>query len=444
LSYYNERRRGEVLALLANDAERISSFVTGTLVSLLPLTVTFLGALYFLFRIDATIASLALVLVPVFYIVTKLIGRRIRPLSSQWMEIHARMFATLEENLGLLPAIKSFTRESLESERFDRSNRDLLRVAKKNLLAQSLLDPAVRLLAGLGLLLLVYLGTQRLEHGMLQPSDVVSLLLYGMLLTRPVGGLANVYGSVQSTRGAAQRLMEAFSVQPEPQEEGATELGRIRGRLELRGVRFAYPGREPVLEGLDLVVAAGETVALTGENGAGKSTIVHLLMRFADPDEGQVLIDGIDVRRVTIDSLRRRIGLVAQHVLLLNGSVRENIAYGRPGATIDEIEAAARGARAHDFISALPQGYDTVIGDQGIRLSGGQRQRVSLARALLKDPPVLILDEATAMFDPEGERAFIRECRDVLAERTVILITHRPASLDLADRVLRMESGGVE
>ena len=242
-------------------------------------------------------------------------------------------------------------------------------------------------------------------------------------------------------RGSAVRLLEAFAVRPEPDDAGAPELAPVSGHIRMEDLHFGYPGREAILTGVNLEIQAGETVAITGTNGSGKSTIIHLLMRFADPGAGRILVDGTDIRAVSIGSLRGQIGLVAQHVLLLNGTVRDNIAYGCPDAGPDEIEAAAQLAQADAFIRELPDGYETLIGDQGIRLSGGQRQRIALARALMKAPPILILDEATAMFDPGGELSFIEQCRSVLAERTVILITHRPASLALASRVFVMEGG---
>jgi ABC-type multidrug transport system fused ATPase/permease subunit len=215
----------------------------------------------------------------------------------------------------------------------------------------------------------------------------------------------------------------------------------VRGEIVFEGVDFAYPGRPPLLQGFDLRIAAGETVALTGPNGAGKSTLVHLLLRLLEPQAGRIAIDGVEVRDIRLSALRGGVGLVAQQVMLFNASVHDNIAYGCADATPAEVEAAARAARAHDFVAALPQGYATVVGDQGVRLSGGQKQRIALARALLKDPPILVLDEATAMFDPQGEAEFIAECHEVLQQRTVILITHRPASLALADRILRLDAG---
>jgi len=287
------------------------------------------------------------------------------------------------------------------------------------------------------------LASGDLAAGKLSPAQLVSFLLYAQLLARPVGSLADLYGQTQGVRGSLSRLQQAMDEPPEPQGGGGVPLHRARGEIEFRGVRFAYEGRGPALDGLDLRIAAGETLGIIGPNGAGKSTIGHLLARLYAPAAGRILIDGIDISTVPLESLRRQIGVVPQHVLLFHASVRENIAYGRPETDPAAIEAAARAARAHDFIVGLPQGYDTVIGDRGVRLSGGQQQRLALARALFKDPPILILDEATAMFDPQGEAEFLGACHDTRGRRTVLLITHRPASLAAADRVVRIEAGRV-
>ena len=440
LGWHQDRRRGDVLALLTQDVERLGWFASGTLTSLLPLVLTCVGALGMMLRIEPGIGLGIAVLVPAVYLALKLVSRRLRPLGRAVAEGYALRAALAEQNLAMLPVVKAFVGESAESQRFHDQVHALRALQLRQARLVILIAPVVRVASAAVVLALLWFASRRVAEGVLAPDALVSLLLYGMLLTQPVAALADVYGQWQSASGAAGRLREAFAQAPEP-EGGSRELHDPHGEIAFEQIVFAYPGRDPVLCGLDLRIAAGETVAITGANGAGKSTLAHLLLRFADPQQGRILFDGIDLRDLSTRSLRGHIGLVAQHVLLFNATVADNIAYGRSGATREQIEQAAKAARAHDFVGRLPQGYDTVIGDQGVKLSGGQKQRIALARALLKDPAVLVLDEATAMFDPTGELEFIQECRDVLQRRTVILITHRPASLALADRVVVLDAG---
>ena len=440
LGWHQDRRRGDVLALLTQDVERLGWFASGTLTSLLPLVLTCVGALGMMLRIEPGIGLGIAVLVPAVYLALKLVSRRLRPLGRAVAEGYALRAALAEQNLAMLPVVKAFVGESAESQRFHDQVHALRALQLRQARLVILIAPVVRVASAAVVLALLWFASRRVAEGVLAPDALVSLLLYGMLLTQPVAALADVYGQWQSASGAAGRLREAFAQAPEP-EGGSRELHDPHGEIAFEQIVFAYPGRDPVLCGLDLRIAAGETVAITGANGAGKSTLAHLLLRFADPQQGRILFDGIDLRDLSTRSLRGHIGLVAQHVLLFNATVADNIAYGRSGATREQIEQAAKAARAHDFVGRLPQGYDTVIGDQGVKLSGGQKQRIALARALLKDPAVLVLDEATAMFDPTGELEFIQECRDVLQRRTVILITHRSASLALADRVVVLEAG---
>ena len=438
VGYYQQRRTGDTLTLLSTDAAIISSFVTDTLVQLLPALVTFGGAFLMMAWLDWSIAVLAVVFLPAYFVAMKVVGRKLRPLSRAWVDANSHLVSVVEENLGMLPAIKAFTRERHEQGRFDEANQRLFDLSRQQWRIEAALSPLISLLGGVGVLALLWLGIAHIDSGQLAPADLVTLLLYAVLLMNPLGTLANVYGQVQRTRGSAERIIEFLGEQPEPTDEGDIVLHDVAGHVQFQDVDFGYPGRSQILSGFNLEIAAGETVAITGKNGAGKSTLAQLLMRFIDPNGGCILIDSINIRDATLASVRSQVGLVAQHVLLLNGTVADNIAYGEPGVAHEEIEKAARSAHAHAFISELPDGYNTVIGDQGIRLSGGQRQRLSLARTLLRDPPILILDEATAMFDPAGEQAFIEECHDLLTQKTVILITHRPASLALADRVVQI------
>ncbi len=439
LGFFQQRRHGETLALLTRDVYVVGDYLTGTAVTLAPLVLTVAGAAVLMFRLQPALALLALIAVPLFYLVVKILGRRLRPLAATLQDEHAAAIAIADENLGLLPAIKSFTREGLESTRYRAQIERVLHLTSRQIRLQAALGPALQFTAAAGIVALLGLGGAKLAGGAMTPAELVSFLLYALVLTRPVSGLADVYGRTQSTRGALARLVRALDEVPEPPLDAGTPLPQVRGDIAFTNVTFAYPGRARVLDDLTLRIAAGETVGIVGPNGAGKSTLVHLLLRFHEPASGTITIDGHDIADVTLASLRRQIGIVPQHVLLFHASVRDNIAYGRADATDEAIERAARLARAHDFITALPEGYDTLVGDRGARLSGGQQQRVALARALVKDPPILILDEATAMFDPQGEREFLDGAREALAGRTVLLITHRPASLAVAHRIVRMD-----
>ncbi len=440
LGWHAERRRGDVLALLTGDIHRLGEFIVAVALPLLPLLLTFLGALLVMWRLAPLIALAIACLLPLLFVLLKLAGRRLRPLGQASMQAWADQSALAAQQLELLPVVKAFATGELEARRYREGAHRLSAAEVRQVSWQGAILPLVQV-AGAGVvLLLLGLAGREVVSGQLQVSHLVSVFLYGLVLVNPIGQLANVYGRTQAARGATRRLHEVLQAAPEP-DASDVETIPADGDILFDRVAFAHPGRPPLFEDFSLRIRAGETVAITGPNGAGKSTLAHLLLRLVEPRAGSISIGGTPLGRFRLAALRGQIGLVPQQVLLFNATVRDNIAYGYADAGQDEIERAAYAARAHAFIQALPQGYDTVIGDQGVRLSGGQRQRIALARALLKDPPILILDEATAMFDPAGEAEFIAECHAVLRERTVLLITHRPASLALADRVIRLADG---
>ena len=443
MAFFQQRRHGEILALLTTDVARLSTYISSTLLSVVPLFLTLVGAVLVMLQIDMRLTLLFVAMIPLLYLLLKVLSRRLRPLSNQLQQAHASAIAIADENLTMLPVIKTFTRETHESARYRQQIERIVSLGNQERIIYAGLGPSVQFLSASAMVLVLWLLGSSTQAR--TPVEMVSFLLYAALLTRPISALADVYGQTRQVLGALERLNDVWREPTEPTASSSSgpALPLVRGEIELDKVCFAYPGRPATLDNISLVIRAGETVALTGPNGAGKSTLAHLLMRLMEPTAGCIRIDGTPISGVTLASLRSQIGVVPQHVLLFNSSVFDNISWGRPGATPEQIYAAARAAQAHDFIERLPQGYASIIGDQGIRLSGGQRQRLALARALLKDPPILLLDEATAMFDPEGEKSFIAQCHDTLLNRTVILITHRPASLALADRVLRLEAGRI-
>ncbi|MDU8913744.1 ABC transporter ATP-binding protein [Aestuariicoccus sp. MJ-SS9] len=441
LPWIEDRRRGDLLALITREVDLLSQFATGPVLGTLPQLIILSGSIVLMVRLDPILTLPVVLGVPVFYFILKLITRKIRPLSSDIRDAYASSVARAEENLTVLPAIKSYAREDTELRRFaetvERYRRLMLRLVDH----QSVLGPAVQFIAASAVVLVLYLASDKVTSGTMTPGELVSFLLYAGLLTRPVASLADLWGQFQTARGALQHMDEVLSAQTEPASGLVPQ--DLRGAVCFEDVHFTYPGRRPVLKGVSFDIAAGETVAITGENGAGKTTLVELLLRFRAPDRGRILIDGLDIAAMNLTAYRRHIALVPQRVALINGTIAENICFGDPGASRARIESAARQAQAQSFIDQLPEGLDTVIGEAGVRLSGGQRQRVALARALLANPAILVLDEPTAMFDPEGEARFVETARRALKDRTVILITHRPASLVLADRILRLDETGL-
>lgn len=440
LPWHQQRKRGEVLAFLHNDVWYISQFISNVLIPLLPMLLSCLGALILLCRIEPILGLIIALVTPVFFVSVKLATRSLRPLATRTSEQEAIRYGISEQNLSTLPIIKAFTREQEESARYSTQNEKVVALEIRQLRITSFLAPTIRWVMAAFVIGLLWLGTERVAAGSLTAPELIMLLLYGLLLSNPLSQLVDVWGRMQMARGSAARLMEVLNEDAEV-DSGTREINKLHGDIRFENIDFSYPARPALLKKFTLHIPAGQTLAITGVNGVGKSTLANLLLRFIEPNEGDIVVDGINARDIPLKLLRSQIGLVSQQVLLFNASVGFNIAYGKVVPTQVQIEAAARAAHAHDFIQALPDGYNTVVGDEGVRLSGGQKQRIALARALLKDPAILILDEATAMFDPEGERSFIAECHDLLSNRTVLLITHRPASLALADRVIKLEAG---
>ncbi|OAN43797.1 ABC transporter ATP-binding protein [Chloroflexus islandicus] len=450
LAFFEQRRTGEITSRITNDVTLIQTTVTTNLATLLQGVIQLVGAVVLMIVVSWQLSGLALVLVPTLVAIAIVFGRWLRRISTTVQDRLADATSVLEETVAGVRVVRSFGREPYEIERFRTAIEATFAAAMKRARVRALFQPAMSLAVWAVLIGMLVIGGYLVSAGLLTPGDLVAFLFYAGMVAGSMGAFAGLFGQVQEALGAVTRVFELLDQQPAVADApDAIPLPPVQGRVEFREVSFAYQRAENgqaapvVLRNFSLAIEPGEMVALVGPSGAGKSTIVSLIPRFYDVQSGSVLIDGYDVRRVQMRSLREQIGIVPQETLLFSGSIRDNIRYGRLEASDAEVEAAARMANAHEFICQLPEGYDTPVGERGVRLSGGQRQRIAIARAILKDPRILILDEATSSLDSESERLVQEALERLMAGRTSIVIAHRLSTVQRADRIVVVVAGEV-
>ena len=444
LSFFDRQRIGAVVARMTSDIASAQNFVGAAFVNTAMDLASILAIIVVLWIAHWKLALVAVVVLPCYavisYRLTRLIRRQSRTIHDQLEEITGE----LHEQMGAMATIQSFTQEEAEAREFERHSRRHLHSVLVSVRLQSVALGVTGSLTALGPVLVLWFGAHEVLAGRLSVGTLMAFYGYLGMLYQPVQRLAELNLVVSNSRAAMDRIFEVFDTYPEVRERpGATELGRVRGALAFEGVSFQYDGGSPVLDRVSLQIAAGSTAALVGPSGAGKSTLVKLLPRFYDVTAGRITLDGADVRDLTLKSLRRNIGIVAQEPLLLSGSIAENLRYGRPDATDAEVHEAARLALATEFIDRLPDGYETEIGERGVRLSGGEKQRLAIARAFLKNAPVLILDEPTSALDPESEALIKQALTQLLRNRTALIIAHRLSTIEHADEVVVLDRGRV-
>jgi subfamily B ATP-binding cassette protein MsbA len=442
LDFHSRSRVGELVSRLSSDVTLVRTMLTQTTTSLLSSVIGLVGSVVILFTLSPTLLLVALLLAPALIAVAVVFGRPLQRVSTEVQDAIAHSTVTAEEALGGIRVVKSYVREGFETERYGADLAGVVARGSRLALWRAGFGGLMGFLGfGAIAVLLWYTGHQVID-GSLGIGTLTGFLLYGITIGGSLATIASLYGQFREGTGAVTRVFEILDTRPSIEDvPDAIELGEITGAIDIDGISFAYDGVNDVLRDVHLEIEPGEVLALVGPSGSGKTTLVGLLPRLWDVRRGAIRIDGVDVRHATAASLRSRIGLVPQEAVLFGGSVRDNIRYGRLDASEDEIRAAARSANADEFITALPDGYDTLVGDRGSRLSGGQRQRIAIARAILKDPPILLLDEATSSLDNESER-LVQDALDHLkVGRTTVIVAHRLSTIRAATRIAVLEDG---
>ena len=447
-AFFSKHTTGTLLSTIINDIERVQYAMSTVLSELLQQFFTFVSVAIVVVILGGSLSWVLLLFVPVIVFSSRKIGSRVRHTTRHGQDKLAEIQNILHETITGNRIVKAFNTEDWETSRFRKAARRLFRANLRSVAATAISSPLMDVLGVVGIALLILIGRGRIVHNQMTPGVFVAFITAVFSLYNPVRKFALFYNNFQQALGASSEIFKFMDLEDDVREKPrAKSLPKFSGSVRFEHVSFAYAHdgeqRHDVLHDINLEVRRGEILAVVGSSGAGKSTLVHLIPRFFDVTDGRLLIDNLDVRDVTLASLRAQVGIVTQETVLFNDTVRNNIAYGQPNVAQKEVEAAARAALAHDFIVALSAGYDTVIGERGVRLSGGERQRLAIARALLKNAPVLILDEATSALDSESEALVQSALHNLMSGRTVFVIAHRLSTVRRADRIVVIENGTI-
>ncbi len=445
VGFFDSRKTGELTNRLASDTTVIQSTVSAYISMALRSGAQALGGVALLFYTSPKLALLMLAIVPPVAVGAVVYGRRVRGIAKQVQDALAASNEVAEESLSGIRTVRSFAAEKSEVARYRQTVENAFALTRKRIGQSAAFMGGASFAGYAAAAVVLWYGGRLVLDGTLTVGGLTSFLIYSLMVAFSLSTIADIWAEFMRASGAAERVFELLDRKPEIPATGGERLPAVQGRVEFRDVHFSYPSRPdvPVLQGIHLTLEPGEVVAIVGPSGAGKSTLAALLARMYDPQGGHLELDGRDLKTLDPEWLRQRIGTVAQEPLLFSSSVVDNIRYGRMGATLEEVQAAARAANAHDFITRVPEGYDTLVGERGVQLSGGQKQRVAIARAVLKDPRILVLDEATSALDAESEHLVKDALERLMKGRTTLIIAHRLSTVVGADRVLVLEGGKV-
>ncbi|MFT4580015.1 MAG: subfamily B ATP-binding cassette protein MsbA [Nitrospinales bacterium] len=444
LSFFVKRRTGEIVSRMTNDITTIENIVTDLPATLLQQSIRLFGGIIIITYMNWKLTCLILVLAPVLVLFARTFGRKLKKLSTEIQDKLATSTTILEENISCIQVVKSFVRSKLENERFGSAIEDSFQSAKKRVIISSFFGPSIGFIAFSTSLILLWYGGREVILGEISPGELIAFILYATIIAGPMGSFARLYARMQEGVGASKRVFEILAMEGEVRDlPNAKPLSRIEGKVELDDVHFHYRDDQEVIKGISFTVEPGQTIALVGPSGAGKSTLVQLLHRFYDPIKGEIRIDNVPLKSVQQASYWQQIGIVPQETILFGGRILENIEYAKPGVSKEEVIEAAKAANAHNFIMETPEGYETIVGEKGIRLSAGQRQRIAIARAILKNPRILILDEATSALDNESELLIQEALERLMQGRTSFIIAHRLSTIHNAERIIVLDKGKI-